>query len=150
MIRPAQLADLHALLSIEQGAPTAAHWSEAVYRAIFERHDQRRILLVAEENSDLLAGFAVAANIGTEWELENIVVADPYRKRGIGAQLLQAIIAEARTAGAVEIHAEVRESNPALTGFYKRCGFKEIGRRVKYYTLPDEDAVLISLLISRP
>lgn|SRR5579872_7224253 len=149
MIRPAQPNDLPAIQEIEQNSPTAAHWSSAAYQAVLEGEDQRRTLLVAQdETTGQVAGFVVAAGIGPEWELENIVVAEAYQHRGLGVQLVTRITERARLAGAVEIHAEVRESNPALHGFYKRLGFKEIGRRAKYYALPPEDAVLIRLLIS--
>jgi ribosomal-protein-alanine N-acetyltransferase len=148
MIRPAQFDDLSAILAIEQSAPTAAHWSDAVYQAILDG-EERRTLLVAEEAGQI-AGFAVAASAGVEWELENIVVPDAFRGRGIGAQLLQALVNLAQAAGAEELHAEIRESNPAIKNFYSRVGFKEVGRRTKYYALPPEDAILMRLLISRP
>jgi [ribosomal protein S18]-alanine N-acetyltransferase len=149
MIRAARLEDLSEICDIAQNSATAAHWDDSAYGAILNGQNQRRTLLVAEENGQII-GFAVAANICAEWELENIVVAEQFRCRGIGAQLLGAVIECARDAGAVEIHAEVRESNPALSGFYKQLGFNEIGRRTKYYANPSEDAILIRLLISRP
>ena len=153
MIRAAQAADLSSIRAIEQSSATAAHWSDAAYLAILNGQDERRILLVSEAdqgNEKRVSGFVVAARLDAEWELENIVVAEAFRGQGVGAALLEALVTRAISTGAVEIHAEVRASNPALGGFYKRHGFKEIGRRTKYYALPPEDAVLIRLLISRP
>jgi len=147
MIRPAKPEDLPTILAIAQESPTAAHWSDAVYRAMIAREDERRNLLVAEKDG-VVVGLSVTASTGIEWELENIVVAKGLRGRGIGRQLLQAIVVSARAAGAQELHAEIRESNPAINNFYKPLGFQEIGRRTKYYTLPHEDAILMRLLIS--
>jgi ribosomal-protein-alanine N-acetyltransferase len=40
---------------------------------------------------------------------------------------------------------EVRASNQAALGFYRGQGFRETGRRPRYYADPEEDAVLMLL-----
>ncbi len=43
---------------------------------------------------------------------------------------------------------EVRESNLAAQSLYKKHGYTEVGRRRGYYSLPKEDAVLMTCFLS--
>ena len=95
-----------------------------------------------------LLGFLVARHTEPEWEVENIVVAEPVRRRGLGAQLLRDLITRARGASAQVLFLEVRESNHAARAFYRKWGFKETGRRKGYYNGPTEDAILCHLSLS--
>lgn len=68
-----------------------------------------------------------------ERRIVDIALLPPYRNQGIGATLLQTIMAEARQASLpVRIHVEM--FNPALT-FYNRLGFRKIGERGVYYLM---------------
>lgn len=138
-IRPATAADVPALMALERHAVTAAHWSEADYRRLFPPADDRLALVLEEEEVE---AFIVARGVGTEWEIENIAVAGPARRRGLGAHLLVELLDQARAAGARNIFLEVRESNRAARALYEKWAFVECGRRKCYYHQPDEDAVL--------
>ncbi len=138
-IRPATVADIPALMALERHAVTAAHWSEAEYQRLFDPA-AGRIALVLEEAQ--VEGFIVARGVGTEWEIENIAVAGPARRRGLGARLLGAMLERVHEAGARNIFLEVRESNRAARALYGKWAFVESGRRKCYYHAPDEDAVL--------
>jgi [ribosomal protein S18]-alanine N-acetyltransferase len=50
----------------------------------------------------------------------------------------------ARKCGAKSIELEVRESNVAALGLYRRLGFIEQDKRKRYYKDPEEDAVLMT------
>ena len=78
------------------------------------------------------AGFALARTIGDESELLLLAVRPSWRRRGIGAKLLRAVIDEVRSRGVRSLHLEVRASNSAL-GLYRAAGFKQIGVRRDYY-----------------
>ena len=95
-----------------------------------------------------LLGFLVARQQGSEWELENIVVAVAVRRHDLGAQLLRDLISRMRDSGAREVFLEVRESNQAARAFYQKWGFEENGRRQGYYNNPREDAILCHLSVS--
>ena len=143
-IRPATESDISAMLALETGSAGAAHWSEAAYRAIFSRN-AKRIVLIAEDAERRVQCFTVARRTGEDCELENIVVAAPRTRQGIGTQLMKSLIIAARAENAARILLEVRESNAAARGLYEKCGFALSGRRKSYYANPLEDAALYSL-----
>ena len=171
-VRPAEVRDLPRILAIERESGTAAHWTEQNYRDLFsagvngvaptssaDHTPPLRLCLVVELASEspatgrvpnpaaeaelLIAGFAVVFCIGTEWEIENIAVDSALRRRGCGRLLLSELCRSAAKKGAQEIHLEVRESNRAARAFYAQSGFREAGRRRRYYARPEEDAVLL-------
>ncbi len=99
----------------------------------------------AELGGKTLVGFLVARHVSGEWELENIVVAPEFRGRGLGSQLLRALVARVREVESRAVFLEVRESNAAARKLYQKAGFREAGRRRRYYADPAEDAVLYCL-----
>lgn len=132
------------MMALERRAATAAHWSEADYARIFSPGEggPRRVALVLEEEA--VVGFIVAHVFGPEWEIENVAVAGPARRRGLAARLLGELMDLARRQGASSVFLEVRESNAAARALYEKWAFVEAGRRRSYYCHPDEDAVLYS------
>jgi len=138
-IRPATSADVGAMRRIEAQAPSAAHWNDSEYARIFAG-DQPRLALVIQ--NDTVQGFLVANRIGSEWELENIVVASGARRRGMASALLGHFLDVVKQQGGESVFLEVRASNAAARALYVKYGFAETGRRRHYYQQPDEDAVL--------
>jgi ribosomal-protein-alanine acetyltransferase len=136
-IRSATLVDLPAILAIEQHAPSAAHWPAHEY----ERLVRAGMVLVVEQAGQL-RGFVSAKAIAGEWEIENIVVATEFLRQGIADWLMQALIGQAENEGAARILLEVRESNHPARRLYQKHAFREVGRRLKYYNHPLEDAIL--------
>jgi ribosomal-protein-alanine N-acetyltransferase len=90
-----------------------------------------------------VAGYSVLIFAADEAELANLAVAAAERRLGIGRILLDDVIAEAGTRGANRIYLEVRESNAAARALYSQAGFREMGRRRRYYSAPVEDAVIM-------
>jgi ribosomal-protein-alanine N-acetyltransferase len=87
----------------------------------------------------------VAHRVDAEWELENVVVAETARRRGVGTLLLEELIAHARSSEGSGIFLEVRQSNQNARALYRRVGFEETGLRKSYYSDPPEDAILCRL-----
>jgi ribosomal-protein-alanine N-acetyltransferase len=88
-------------------------------------------------------GFLVAQDGGPEWELENIAVLPEFRRRGVGRELLSALLAHARSRLAERIFLEVRASNRPAIVFYRGSGFGLLGQRRDYYRDPEEDALIL-------
>jgi ribosomal-protein-alanine N-acetyltransferase len=143
-IRRATPVDLPAMQALEKHAATAAHWSAGQYEALFAGSAVPRIALVVEEG-DCVRGFLVAKVLGTEWEIENIAIAGPARKKGLGTRLLGELLDLARAQGAAAVILEVRKSNRAAQALYEKWAFLEIARRPRYYRDPEEDAILYRL-----
>ncbi|HEX7423527.1 MAG TPA: ribosomal protein S18-alanine N-acetyltransferase [Terriglobales bacterium] len=143
-IRSAALDDLPAILAIEQPAPTASHWTSEQYNKLVGSG----VVLVAEE-AGKLCGFVCAKAVAGEWEIENVVVAAEFLRRGIANELVRALIQRAESEAASAILLEVRESNLPARGLYEKHGFREVGRRRGYYRDPLEDAILYALRFNR-
>ena len=142
VVRAATVADVGAMLLLEQAATTAAHWPEKTYQDIFDPSAPVRLALVAHRDSGTLVGFIVAQLAGNDCEVENIVVTPSDRRRGIGHRLLRALLDAARAKKAARVFLEVRGSNVGARFFYERAGFAIFGQRSSYYRNPDEDALL--------
>ena len=143
-IRSAALDDLPAILAIEQPAPTASHWTSEQYNKLVGSG----VVLVAEE-AGKLCGFVCAKAVAGEWEIENVVVAAEFLRRGIANELVRALIQRAESEAASAILLEVRESNLPARGLYEKHGLREVGRRRGYYRDPLEDAILYALRFNR-
>jgi ribosomal-protein-alanine N-acetyltransferase len=61
----------------------------------------------------------------------------------VAGKLIDRWILWAREQGVTDLALEVRVSNEAAMGLYRRFGFVEQGRRRGYYERPVEDAVLM-------
>jgi [ribosomal protein S18]-alanine N-acetyltransferase len=158
-IRAAASTDLPAMMALQKHAATAAHWSVEQYEALFRASSPARIALVVEEENQeetnqeeenqqsevQVQGFVIARVVGAEWEIENIAIAGPARRRGLGTRLLGEFLDLAKARGAHSVFLEVRESNHAARSLYETWAFTESGRRKKYYKDPHEDAILYRL-----
>lgn len=144
-IRRMSAEDLERVLEIARSLPQAPHWPVSAYVAAMNPEiTPRRIALVVEEG-DRAAGFLVASLVAPEAELETIAVSAEAQRRGIGGMLLDVLLIELQAERISELILEVRASNGAALGLYRARGFVEIGRRLRYYADPEEDAVLMRM-----
>jgi len=103
---------------------------------------------VAEEAGQL-CGFVCAKAVASEWEIENVVVAAEFFRRGIANELVSELIQRAANEAASGILLEVRESNLPARRLYEKHAFREVGRRRVYYRDPVEGAILYALRFDR-
>lgn len=59
--------------------------------------------------------------------LEDVFVKEAFRKHGIGSQLVQKAIEEARVQGCYKLIGTSRRANKSVHGFYERLGLKKWG-----------------------
>jgi ribosomal-protein-alanine N-acetyltransferase len=148
-IRPAVLADIPGIMSLERQSATAGHWTEKQYRLAFQTESPRLLLVVEASPPHLkpgaegpsILGFLIAHHLTPEWELENLVVAPATRRKGLAKRLLEALLVAAHETHS-SVFLEVRESNAPARALYENAGFEQTGCRKSYYTSPLEDAVL--------
>lgn len=100
--------------------------------------------LVAEENARIV-GYAIAQHLSGNdvADIQNIAVVESHRGRGIGAELLDALIDWAVGRGATAIMLEVRADNAVAQSLYTSRGFDPIATRPGYYQPAGVDAVVM-------
>ena len=99
---------------------------------------------LVEEREGKIVGYV--GSIFDIWEAEILLVAvdEGHRRRNIAEGLMSAIIEKHRSAGREKIFLEVRRSNIAAQGLYRKLGFVKVGVRERYYE-NTEDALVLCL-----
>jgi ribosomal-protein-alanine N-acetyltransferase len=100
------------------------------------------------ETDDGPVGYIVARRVLDEGEILNLGVALPVRRRGVGRALVRRVLTTFVAAGVTAVFLEVRASNLPAQRLYEAFGFREVGRRRRYYQRPVEDAVVLRAAIS--
>jgi len=155
-IAPMTEHDLLAVVEIEEGSGLSPWGWDAYHREL--QSPEEVIMLVARADSagegaagNPVAGFWVSPLSGPGLHVSNVQVKPEFRRRGIAAQLVQAVLEWGEQNGGCLAFLEVREGNIAAQNLYRRCGFQVAGSRRQYYTAPVEDALLMSVsLKSKP
>ncbi len=80
-----------------------------------------------------IAGFAIMRYGDDNAHLDLLAVAPPYRRLGIGRQLLEWLEKCAVVAGIFNIALEVRAGNEGAQLFYKRMGYRPLNQVSGYY-----------------
>jgi ribosomal-protein-alanine N-acetyltransferase len=134
-------ADLDGVLEIE-----AESFNNPTTRAWYERELERPdvcFIYVLRMPAVRVAAFCAFWRVADQAHINNLAVRPELRGRGLGSQMLEAIIAEAQGLGAGSLTLEVRRSNIPAHRLYQRAGFHEAGVRKNYYTKPVEDALVL-------
>ena len=139
VIRPAEIADLTGIVEIER-ASFSDPWTLGAFRSALQ---EARLNFHVAVHGGAIVGYAVSWCVIDEAELANLAVLRSMRGRGVGAALLDRAMDDARLAGCVVMHLEVRDSNAAARGLYESRGFGMVGRRKGYYRAPAEDALIL-------
>ncbi|MGI0492244.1 ribosomal protein S18-alanine N-acetyltransferase [Alkalinema pantanalense CENA528] len=93
--------------------------------------------------TDPLVGYGCLWSIVDEAHITILAVHPNYRGQGLGQRLLWALLKSAVARGLTRSTLEVRVSNTAAIGLYKKFGFQEVGLRKKYYSDNQEDALIL-------
>lgn len=78
-----------------------------------------------------------------EAHLLRLATLPEHRGRGVGWDLLCAVIARAQTAGCARLLLEVGRRNEDARRLYARAGFSTIAVRSHYYSQPPDDALVM-------
>ena len=124
-----------------EAAAFSTPWSEASIRA--ELDNEWAIWLVALEG-ETLAGY-LGVQFGPDGgDVMTIATAPEFRGKGVGKRLLAAMEERLTEKHLQWLTLEVRPSNAAAIRLYETQGFREVGRRPRYYKKPTEDALLMT------
>jgi ribosomal-protein-alanine N-acetyltransferase len=142
-LRPMQVDDIPAVRGIEETLFVDDAWSEATFRSeLAERNT--RYYLVAEAPDSQTVGYAgLCVYTHDQAFVQTIGVHTGWQRRGIGAQLLDDLVAEARRRGCTLLDLEVRVDNAVAIALYQSHGFRSIGVRRHYYQPSGADAVIM-------
>ncbi|WP_173934631.1 GNAT family N-acetyltransferase [Chelativorans sp. Marseille-P2723] len=135
-VRPVEIADAPALAALHS-EDFARSWSDGEFEALLAQSTVFGFAAVEEgDPSGRLCGFVLARSAGGEAEILTLVVPRPFRRRGIGYLLMDAVLRALHGERADALFLEVDENNTAALALYRRLGFREVGRRPGYYRTP--------------
>ena len=99
--------------------------------------------LVGEEAGEVL-GYAGMHCAAGECYVDNVAVFPEARRQGVGRKLMEALLQAAAARGGEFLSLEVRPSNLEALALYRGLGFREVGRRRRFYDDPVEDGLLLT------
>jgi ribosomal-protein-alanine N-acetyltransferase len=104
------------------------------------------LLIFQEVNStepDSILALGCAWAILEEAHITIVAVHPHYQQQGLGQAMLVALLTAAHQRGLERATLEVRVSNAAAITLYQKFGFREAGRRKRYYQDTGEDALVL-------
>ena len=144
IIREMRHDDLPRVCVIERGSHTAP-WSNKSFEYEIENKDAFLMVAVLDEK---VAGYICIRMIPDLIDLLNLAVSPEFRRMGIAGMLLNDALHGLRHLKPdTDITLEVRESNTAAITLYEKYGFSIKGKRRNYYKTPDEDAIIMVLVL---
>jgi ribosomal-protein-alanine N-acetyltransferase len=132
--------DLRAVMRLEEELFAPDTWTRSMYLEELGLTDTRWYLVAVD--ADEVVGYAGLIAYPEEAHIATIGVTAARQGEGIGGALLDALLAEADRRSPVVL-LEVRATDEATQGLYRRRGFQPIGVRPRYYPLSGEDAVVM-------
>ena len=131
-IRPARLADVPALVELENRSFTGDWVSARSFKSLLR---QGHAALLVEEAEGQIRGYALLFfRRGSRLaRLYSFAVAPEHRGRGLARALLAAAEEAAMKHGAAAMRLEVRADNKDAQALYERLGYRHFGRHSAYY-----------------
>ena len=119
-------------------------WSIETFWSELAHVPETRHYLVAEDGGEVV-GYAGLVATGHQADVQTLGVRADHQGRGLGGELLRALLDEARRREAGEVLLEVRAENAAAQALYAGHGFERIGVRRGYYRPGGTDAYVLRL-----
>ncbi|CAB4541166.1 MAG: tRNA (adenosine(37)-N6)-threonylcarbamoyltransferase complex transferase subunit TsaD [Actinobacteria bacterium] len=140
--------DLPAIMQLENALFESEAWSEKTMRSELDAPHSYYIGLFEKG----LVGYAGLRVSPSDFAADvlTIGVASSEQGKGLGRELMNALLSHAKRQGAEQVFLEVKESNQAAISLYQSLGFEQIDLRKKYYQPSGENAVVMRLSIQQP
>jgi ribosomal-protein-alanine N-acetyltransferase len=116
-------------------------WSLETYQQEIDS-PRSHVLGLTTDNHELL-GFGCLWEVLEEAHITVLAVRPEYQGQGLGKAIVWGLLKQARDRNLEWATLEVRESNQIAIAIYEKFGFKEIGRRKKYYEMTGDDALVL-------
>lgn len=143
--QPCALADVDALLSIEQQVYSHPWTRGNFIDSLASNHWSWKGVA-----DGMVRAYWLAMPVLDELHLLNLAVHPAHWGQGLARQALAHLLDRARQQGLADVYLEVRAGNQRAQTLYARCGFRAVGLRRAYYPSDAdsrEDAVLMRLAI---
>jgi ribosomal-protein-alanine N-acetyltransferase len=114
-------------------------WSSAMFWNELAQHN---FYVVATDESEVVGYAGLAATQDETW-VQNIAVKRTAQRRGIGRELLEALLAEAARQGIKKTLLEVAVDNAPAQRLYATYDFEPVGIRRGYYQPGNTDALVM-------
>ena len=139
-LRRMRMSDLRAVMEIDASS-LPKPWSAGIWRS--ELESPFGLYLVLEKGDEVVGQIGVRSVLD-ELHITTVAVHPEHRGRGHARAMIRAALSAYPDARLV--HLEVRPTNATARTLYASLGFRETGRRPRYYG--DEDALLMTLDLS--
>ena len=156
VVEPMTVPDLGDVMVIER-LSFSSPWSERAYRFEIEQNENS-VMLVArpafpQSLWDRIRGRAGVRSpvlgYGGLWllvdeaHISTIAVHPQWRGKGLGELVMLSLLEQGIKQGMQRSTLEVRVSNEAAQGLYRKLGFESAGRQRRYYSDNNEDAYIM-------
>jgi len=131
-----RMSDLRAVMEIDASS-LPKPWSAGIWRS--ELESPFGLYLVLEKGDEVVGQIGVRSVLD-ELHITTVAVHPEHRGRGHARAMIRAALSAYPDARLV--HLEVRPTNATARTLYASLGFRETGRRPRYYG--DEDALLMT------
>jgi len=146
LIRDMEPDDVLPVAEVE-GRSYTFPWGETIFRDCL----RAGYYCCVAEIGHIVAGYGIMSSGAGEAHVLNLCVAEQFRFRGIGSQLLEHLLEFAKSLRVSDVYLEVRPSNTVAIRLYQSRGFAQIGVRRGYYQAVGgrEDAVVLRKILAK-
>ena len=131
-VRTMRWWDVEAVADLERELFAHDPWTVEQFWSELAHVPDTRWYAVHEDDSGV-DGYVGLFAVPPEADVQTIAVAPRSQGRGLGRELLDALVVEAERRGCTQLFLEVRVDNEPAIALYERSGFEKQGRRTNYY-----------------
>jgi ribosomal-protein-alanine N-acetyltransferase len=135
-------SDLEGVLDVDR-LSFPSPWTRAMYEEEL-RNAGTAFIIVLRIAATPVAGYCSYRLVADELQINNVAVRPEHRGKGYGRVLVRSALDHGRAASALTALLEVRRSNLAAQRLYLGMGFVQVGERPRYYSHPEEDALVLA------
>ena len=129
------------VLAVEDASFTNP-WTREMHLAELDNPGVSFCVMAVGTGGDVV-GFCSFWRVVDELHINNLAVLPAFRRRGVATTLLTHVLEEGVAGGARRATLEMRRSNETALALYERFGFRVAAVRERYYTSPEEDALVL-------
>ena len=135
--------DLPEILAIEVTSfPTP--WTEGMFLdELRTAHAQCLVIKIEIEGKTIIAAYIIFWLVAGEVHLHNLAVKNEFRRQGLAYSMMKLMHHIGAQVGMTRQTLEVRELNHQAISLYRKCGFVVKGKRPRYYSDTNEDALVM-------